>query len=87
MLPYEQKPDRLVVTADIPKKIAESTGRLPPTPILHIAAREHNVIEFGEAPAERAKTPVIKSVTLKDNLWVTIKVHQFQEIKDSQGSS
>jgi hypothetical protein len=62
------KHDGPVVTADIPKKTAESTGRLPPTPILHKAAREHNVIEFGEAPAESAKTPVMKSVRLKDNL-------------------
>jgi hypothetical protein len=62
------------VAVNILKKTAESTGRLPPTPMLHTAAREHNVvIEFGEAPAERAKTPVMKSVRLKDNLmsmWV-----------------
>ncbi len=51
-----------------PKKTAESTGRLPPTPILHTAAREHNVIEFGDAPAETANTPVIRRVRLKDNL-------------------
>jgi hypothetical protein len=55
----------------IPKKTAESTGRLPPTPMLHIAAREHNVIEFGEAPPDRANTPVMKSVRLKDNLICT----------------
>ena len=59
------------VTAGIPKKTAESTGRLPPTPILHSAAKEHNVIEFGEAPAERPKIPVMKSVRLKDNLCAT----------------
>jgi hypothetical protein len=53
---------------DIPRKIAESTGRLPPTPMLHAAAREHNAIEFGEAPPDRAKTPVMKSVRLKDSL-------------------
>jgi hypothetical protein len=59
------------MAVNIPKKTAESTGRLPPTPMLHTAAREHNVIEFGEAPAERAKTPVMKSVRLKDNLMST----------------
>jgi len=36
--------------------------------MLHTAAREHNVIEFGEAPPDRAKTPVMKSVRLKDSL-------------------
>jgi hypothetical protein len=36
--------------------------------MLHAAAREHNVIEFGEAPPDRAKTPVMKSVRLKDSL-------------------
>ena len=51
-----------------PKKTAESTGRLPPTPILHTAAREHNAIESGDAPAATANTPVIKSVRLKANL-------------------
>jgi len=61
-------PDVPIAASDIPKKIAESTGRLPPTPMLHTAAREHNVIEFGEAPPDRAKTPVMKSVRLKDNL-------------------
>jgi hypothetical protein len=39
--------------------------------MLHAAAREHNVIEFGEAPPDRAKTPVMKSVRLKDNLMGT----------------
>jgi len=62
---------------DIPKKIAESTGRFPPTPMLQTAAREHNVIESGEAPPARAKTPVMKSVTLKDSLrdvkWVSVR--------------
>jgi hypothetical protein len=54
--------------SDKPKKTAESTGRLPPTPTLQTAAREHNVIESGDAPAETANTPVIKRVRLKDNL-------------------
>lgn len=53
---------------DTPKKIAESTGRLPPTPILQTAAREHNVIESGDAPAEIANMPVIRRVRLKDSL-------------------
>jgi hypothetical protein len=41
--------------------------------MLHTAAREHNVIEFDEAPPDRAKTPVMKSVRLKDSLidmWI-----------------
>jgi hypothetical protein len=53
-----------------PKKTAESTGRFPPTPILQTAAREHNATESGDAPAETANTPVIKSVRLKANLQV-----------------
>jgi len=61
-------PGTPIAASDIPRKIAESTGRLPPTPMLHAAAREHNVIEFGEAPPDRAKTPVMKSVRLKDSL-------------------
>jgi hypothetical protein len=36
--------------------------------MLHAAAREHNVIEFGEAPPDRAKMPVMKSVRLKESL-------------------
>jgi hypothetical protein len=62
----------------IPRKTAESTGRLPPTPILHTVAREHSVIEFGEAPAERAKTPVMKRVKLKDSLWEDKKHASFR---------
>ena len=61
-------------TTDIPKKTAESTGRLPPTPILHMAARAHNVVEFGEAPADTEKMPMMNSVKLKDNLRVTESV-------------
>ena len=53
---------------DKPKKTAESTGRLPPTPTLQTAAREHKAMESGDAPAETANTPVIKSVRLKANL-------------------
>jgi hypothetical protein len=67
------------VVADIPKKTAESTGRLPPTPMLHTAAREHNVIAFGEAPPDRAKTPVMKSVRLKDNLKST-RIHDTERV-------
>jgi hypothetical protein len=36
--------------------------------MLHTAARERNVIEFGEVPPDRAKMPVMKSVRLKDSL-------------------
>jgi len=63
-------PQSIIAAADIPRKILESTGRLrlPPTPMLHTAARQHNVIEFGEVPPDREKTPVLKSVRLKDRL-------------------
>jgi hypothetical protein len=33
--------------------------------MLHIAARENNVIEFDEAPPDRVKTPVMKSVKVE----------------------
>jgi hypothetical protein len=61
-------PQAIIAAPDIPRKIAESTGRLPPTPMLHTAARVHNVIEFGEVPPDREKTPVLKSVRLKDSM-------------------
>ena len=48
-----------------PRKTAESTGKLPPTPTLQTAAKEHSAIELGEPPAAMAKTPVMKSVMLK----------------------
>ena len=57
----------------VPKNTAESTGRLPPTPILHTAANDVKVTKLGEPPAAIAKTAVMKSVILKDSLsikWV-----------------
>ena len=39
------------------------------------------MIESGEAPAERAKRPVMKSVRLKDNLCPTKNVDMSQDIE------
>jgi hypothetical protein len=47
--------------------------------MLHTAAREHNVTEFGEAPPDMAKTPVMKSVRLKDNL-VGTWIHETESV-------
>jgi hypothetical protein len=70
-------------TGDEPKKTAESTGRLPPTPILHTAAREHNAIESGDAPAATANTPVIKSVRLKANLRARSQINFMRGKKEA----
>lgn len=53
---------------DVPRKTAESTGRLPPTPMLHTAASEQSATYPGEPPAAVAKTPVMKSVMLNAHL-------------------
>jgi len=48
--------------------MAESTGRLPPTPTDHTDTREISVREFWDAPATTAKIPMIRKVRLKDML-------------------
>jgi hypothetical protein len=52
--------------------MAESTGRLPPTPVDHAPAREVKAMKFDDPPAATAKTPVIRRVTLKDILRICI---------------
>lgn len=58
------------VVLNLPRKIAESTGRFPPTPIDHIVANEMRVIELGEPPAANANTATMRSVMLKEILQV-----------------
>lgn len=53
---------------DTSAKAAESTGRFPPTPILHTAANEHRATNPGDPPAARANTPVMNSVMLNAHL-------------------
>ena len=56
-----------------PRKTAESTGKFPPTPTLHNAARTVRVIKLLDPPAAVANTAVMKSVMLKDNLFVDVR--------------
>ena len=49
------------------RKIAESTGRLPPTPTLHKAAKQPMAAKFGEPAAMSPKTEVIPIVRLNAN--------------------
>jgi hypothetical protein len=51
-----------------PRKTAESTGRLPPTPTEKTAVKAVNVIKFGAPPAAIPNTPVMKSVRLNEIL-------------------
>jgi len=53
---------------NLPRKIAESTGRLPPTPTDHTDTREISVKEFCDAPATIANTPMIRNVKLNEML-------------------
>lgn len=48
--------------------MAESTGRLPPTPTDQQAASDERAIQFGDPPPARAKAPVMSSVILKEIL-------------------
>lgn len=50
------------------RKMALSTGRLPPTPTLQMAARTHRAVKVGEPAAAVAKMPTIKRVVLNDTL-------------------
>ena len=51
-----------------PRKTAESTGRLPPTPTDQTAAREHSATALGEPPAEMPNMAVMSRVMLKEIL-------------------
>lgn len=53
---------------DLPRNTAESTGKFPPTPMLHTAASEHSATYPGDAPAAVANTPVTSSVMLNAHL-------------------
>ena len=53
-----------------PRKTAESTGKLPPTPTLHIAANKHSTTALPAPPAAVAKIPVMNSVMLNANLRI-----------------
>jgi len=48
--------------------MAESTGKFPPTPKLHKAAKVPTAAKFGEPAAMRPKTAVIPKVRLKPHL-------------------
>ena len=51
-----------------PRKTAESTGILPPTPMPTTASSEARATKFGAPPAARPKTPAISSVALNEIL-------------------
>jgi hypothetical protein len=51
-----------------PRKIAESTGRLPPTPMDHMVANAVKVIWSRDPPADVANMPTMSNVTLKEIL-------------------
>ncbi len=53
---------------DEPRNTAESTGKFPPTPILHSVAITVNVKKELEPPAAVENTAVMKNVTLNENL-------------------
>ena len=58
-----------------PRKIAESTGRLPPTPTEKTAVKAVNVIKFGAPPAAMPNTPVMKRVRLNEILSRSRRAH------------
>ena len=47
------------------RKMAESTGKFPPTPTLQSAAKQPMAAKFGEPAAIRPKTDVMPMVRLK----------------------
>lgn len=51
-----------------PRKMAESTGRFPPTPTEKMAVKAVNVIKSGAPPAAIPNTPVMNRVRLKEIL-------------------
>lgn len=62
------------------KKIAESTGRLPPTPILHKAAKVPIAAKFGDPADINPKTEVIPIVKLNAHLLPKISQPNPQKI-------
>lgn len=63
-----KSPNGIVIMWFLPRNTAESTGRFPPTPTDHTAAKEIRVMAFGEPPPANANTPTMRSVMLKDIL-------------------
>lgn len=59
---------RMQTNMDKPRNTAESTGKFPPTPILHSVAITVNVKKELEPPAAVENTAVMKNVTLNENL-------------------
>ena len=51
-----------------PRKIAESTGMFPPTPMLEIAARDASATNVKEPPIAIPNTPPMNNVRLNDHL-------------------
>lgn len=51
-----------------PRKIDESTGKLPPTPTDQRAAKVVSAMKFGDAPATIENTPTMSKVILNDIL-------------------
>jgi hypothetical protein len=64
-----------------PRKIAESTGRLPPTPMEKTAVKMDNVIKFGAPPAAIPNTPVMKRVRLNEILSRSRRTHYILSVK------
>lgn len=67
-------------TRRLPRKTAESTGKLPPTPMLQTAAREQSATNPGEPPAANANTPVMKRVMLNASLEEGASVHGYIDV-------
>lgn len=53
-----------------PRKMDESTGKLPPTPTDQRAAKVVNAMKFGDAPATIENIPTMSKVMLNDILRV-----------------
>ena len=50
------------------RKTAESTGKFPPTPMLHAAMSPHSATASGAPPPASANTAVTRRVRLNDHL-------------------
>ena len=66
--PNLESPRKISDKEYTPRKTAESTGRLPPTPTEKTAVKAVNVIKFGAPPAAIPNTPVMKRVRLNEIL-------------------
>ena len=59
-----------IIPADSPKKMAESTGKLPPTPTDHMVASAISVVPLVDAPAASMNIAARRSVMLNDILGI-----------------